>query len=405
MLTQRSVFFPVSILLVLIIAAGAVIVLEGCTTVGTPYASPLPTAVVVASPATMAPVAVISATAPISVATQELSPTITATLPVTATILPSPTAPPTTTATITATATRKAAAPTIATRTSGTNPTAGRVWDERLTKRGTMLIPARVKPGQGYWRLIRAQWYDINDPPLRGKHHIFIDTLDQSGKRQAGVRIRLSSYPDAKEIFGYIPTESKAGEPYATSFAMTERAPAYRVEPDDGAPADAVTGMGLGSLEFPGMDMLTSYGFTWQWTVSAQAVPTPTPIASGTGPSDALTVPASVQRFVSGQRIWYAFRYAGDGSQLQIQLHVEPQGAASFALWMPDDVQRWAQGNPENPIGRGTSKAELGGDLVWTGKFFGPGIYYVVVDSTSPYAGIFTLKVTGSGVSPAGKGS
>lgn len=277
----------------------------------------------------------------------------------------------------------------------------GIVWDARLTQRGVTVILAEVQPGQGYWRLVQAQWFDVNDPPFVGQHNIFVDTLDATGKRQVGVPIRLAA-PDVRDIFGYIGTEEKNGESYAANFPMYKIAPAYRVEPADGAPADAVVGMGLGNIEHPDLAMLTSYGFTWQWSLGGGGVPVATPVTAGTGPGDALTIPGGAIRLAFRQRIWYAFNYAGDKSPILIQMGVSPAGAVSFAIWTQDNVKRWAEGNPEDPLGRGTPNTDYGGDLIWTGNFNESGIYYVVVDQTGPYTGSFTLRVSGTGVSSAG---
>ena len=278
----------------------------------------------------------------------------------------------------------------------------GIVWDSRLTERGASVIPAQVQPGQGYWRLVQGQWFDVNDPPLNGQHNIFLEALNQSGQRQIGVPMRLAA-PDVRDIYGYIGTEAKNDEPYAASFPMYKIAPAYRVEPADGAPADAVSDLGLGNIEHPDLAMLTSYGFTWQWTVAGQNVPVATSTPAGTGPGDALTVPAGSLRLAFGQRIWYAFNYAGDSSQILIQMGVTSPGAASFAIWTPTNVKQWAQGNPENPQGRGTPNTGYNGDLIWSGNFNVPGTYYVVVDQTGPYTGSINLSVSGEGVSPAGQ--
>jgi hypothetical protein len=243
----------------------------------------------------------------------------------------------------------------------------------------------------------------VTDPPYGGQRSIFIDTLDQSGKRQPGVRVRLVS-PDLRSTFGDIPTEAKAGEAYAAGFPMNELAPAYRVAPDDGSPADAVTGLGLGNLAYPQKAMLTSYGFTWQWTVAGQAAPTATPVASSAGPGDAQPLPAGPQRLRAGQRVWYAFHYEGDNSELRVQLSAFPPDRVTFGVWTPDNVRSWQLGDPEQPVGRGAPNAELGGDLLWVGTLEGNGTYYVVVDDSGPYPTTINLKVTGSGVSPAGTG-
>lgn len=154
-------------------------------------------------------------------------------------------------------------------------------WDPRLDQRGAVLIPAQVQPGQGYWRLVKGVWYAENEPPFAQMHHIFVDTRDATGARQAGVPIRISSLDDAT-VFQVLRTELKPGEPYAANFPMYAVAPAYRARPADGAPADAVSGMGLGDIERPRWAIHTSYGFVWRWTVAPLPAPTETPTATPT---------------------------------------------------------------------------------------------------------------------------
>ncbi len=438
MITRRGSYFPISILAFLGIALSAVILLGACS-------SPPKHAVTSATPAPVQLVTVGVATAsPAVVAVKPtLQPTFTATAPQEApqTPVPTPTAspeptealtvtaapptaapptstntpPPTSTATIRPTATRKVTAtlrpkPTVAaTRPPSMTATPtiagvpqGVVWDPRLTERGVVVIPAQVQPGQGYWRLVQGQWFDVNDQPFAGHHDIFVEALDQSGQRQLGVPFRLAA-PDVRDIFGYVGTEAKNGEPYAANFPMYKIAPAYRVEPVDGAPADAVNNLGLGNIEHPDLAMLTSTGLTWKWTVAGQNNPGPTPELAGTGPGDALSVSSGPLRLPFGRRVWYAFNYAGDSSQILAQMSVSPPGAASFAIWSPNDVKQWEAGNKVNPQGQGTVNAGYNDDLVWSGNFNEPGTYYVVVDQTGPYTGRINLSVSGDGVSPAGQ--
>ncbi len=134
-------------------------------------------------------------------------------------------------------------------------------WDPRLDVRGAALVPAQVTSGQGYWRLTKAVWYD--EVESQGKHHILIDVLDASGQRQAGVPVLILNGGSFT-----ITTETKPDEPYAANFPMYVHAPAYSANPNSGAPADQVTGMGLGDLEHPHWKIHTSYGLTWQWTIA-----------------------------------------------------------------------------------------------------------------------------------------
>ncbi len=134
-------------------------------------------------------------------------------------------------------------------------------WDPRLNERGATFIPAQVTSGQGYWRLVKAVWY--NEVESQGKHHIFVDALDISGQRQAGVPVLIMNGGSFT-----ITTEAKPGEPYAANYPMYAPAPAYSAIPNSGAPADQINGMGLGDLEHPDWNIHTSYGLTWRWTIA-----------------------------------------------------------------------------------------------------------------------------------------
>jgi hypothetical protein len=151
-------------------------------------------------------------------------------------------------------------------------PSAGckRVWDPRLDQRDATFIPATVTPGQGYWCLVRARWY--NSQESEGRRNIFVDTLDDEGRRLAEVPVRIT-WADGDHT---IITQDKPGEPYAADFPMQSIAPAYRAQVDDGAPSDAVDGMGLGEIDDPEHAHHTSYGLVWQWTIAAAPTPTAT---------------------------------------------------------------------------------------------------------------------------------
>ncbi|MBI3958986.1 MAG: hypothetical protein HY328_09260 [Chloroflexi bacterium] len=195
-----------------------------------------------------------------------------------ATVTPTETVTPTATATATppdgATAT---ATPTASpTNTSTATPTAtvepDVEWDPRLTQRGASLQEAAVAPGQGYWKLVRARWF--NEEESGNRQHILVDTLDVNGQRVAAIPVRV--YWEGGEAG--ITTEAKPGEEYAANYALALPAPFYNAAPNDGSPADAVLGMGLGSLDNPDGFIRASYGLTWRWTIA----PAPTATATAT---------------------------------------------------------------------------------------------------------------------------
>ena len=122
--------------------------------------------------------------------------------------------------------------------------------------------------------------------------------------------------------------------------------------------------------------------------------------APGTGPDSALALPSDWTQLAVGQRVWYAFQYAGDGSQVDVRVSVSPDSsAAQFAVWTPADLRSWQAGNGENPVGRGSANPDMNNDLFWSGHFYAPGTYYVVIDQTGPVPAYYMLTVTGSGVS------
>lgn len=144
-------------------------------------------------------------------------------------------------------------------------------WDARLDQRGAVLVRATVAPGQGYWRLVKAVWY--NHVESQGRHHIFIDTLDEQNSRQSGVTVQIA-WPGGS---AQVQTEAKPGEPFAANYPMYSLAPAYGAFPANGAPADRVEGLGLGEINEPYLAHHTSYGLTWRWSVAAAPTATPTP--------------------------------------------------------------------------------------------------------------------------------
>lgn len=149
-------------------------------------------------------------------------------------------------------------------------------WDPQLTERGAVLIGAKVTTGEGYWKLVKAEWLDEKE--AGGRHHILIDMLDSAGQRVVNVPITIAWKDGAVKLF----SELKPGEAYAANYAMFDVAPSYAAQPITDAPADRVEGMGLGSIELPTWKIHTSYGLVWQWTIADNPPLTVTPTVTAT---------------------------------------------------------------------------------------------------------------------------
>jgi hypothetical protein len=119
---------------------------------------------------------------------------------------------------------------------------------------------------------------------------------------------------------------------------------------------------------------------------------------AGKGPGDALPVSADWQTLSAGQQVWYAFKYAGDGSDVLVRVKASPSASASVAVWSPAAVERWNRGGAAEPIGRASTSSVYGDDLVWAGSSAEAGTWYVVVEPAGNAQTWYQLSVSGSGV-------
>jgi len=133
----------------------------------------------------------------------------------------------------------------------------GRAWDPRLDQLGVTVNDAPVASGQQYWRLVDARWAD--EAESGGKHHIYVEVLDENGSRVTGQPVTVMWSEGATTGV----TEDKAPPDYAFNFQMYAAGYAYRVQVD-GLPSDQVSGAGLGSIEQRAYGIHTSYYLTYQ---------------------------------------------------------------------------------------------------------------------------------------------
>lgn len=107
----------------------------------------------------------------------------------------------------------------------------------QLIAYGATYLPAKVVPGQGYWRLESAAG------PLEygGRHHIYVDVIGEAGQRLTGVPV--SFYWD--DGYSIVRTETKPGEDAAANFPMYAAGRAYGVRIESELPSDELFGLGL----------------------------------------------------------------------------------------------------------------------------------------------------------------
>lgn len=150
-----------------------------------------------------------------------------------------------------------------------------REWDARLTARGVTVETPPIAPGQQFWRVIKARWYDEQES--QGRHHIYVEA--PSG---TPFRVHWPSGDAGGQANGL--TGFDAG-----NFPMSKSLNEFGVIMDDGKPSERLVGIGMGANGNSGVH--TSTGVTFQLVTMPQATapaPTqPTPAPSPTEPTPA----------------------------------------------------------------------------------------------------------------------
>ncbi len=136
-----------------------------------------------------------------------------------------------------------------------------RAWDGRLSQLGMNVADASVSPGQPFWRLIEAKWE--NEQESGGKHHIYIEALDEGGNRVVGAPVTIfwSGGSDSGQ------TEDKNPPDYAYNYPMYKAGNSYNAK-IEGLPSDVMQGMGLGTPEQPLYTIHTNVKLVFQRTVA-----------------------------------------------------------------------------------------------------------------------------------------
>jgi CRP-like cAMP-binding protein len=129
--------------------------------------------------------------------------------------------------------------------------------DPRIPQLGLTIEDAQVGPGQQYWRLIEARWED--EEQAGGKHHIYVDVLDEGGNRIVGHPVTVF-WGDGNYT---APLEDKPAPDLGYNYQMYASGYAYNVKVE-GLPSDIVRGAGMGDLRDRFKGIHTSYFFIFQ---------------------------------------------------------------------------------------------------------------------------------------------
>lgn len=115
----------------------------------------------------------------------------------------------------------------------------------------------------------------------------------------------------------------------------------------------------------------------------------------GTSPASAVYIDNESHSIEGKTTRYFRFEYAGDNSPIEISLLNGADRGLAFNVYTPEQINEstwWLL----PPIGRGT-RLHLT-DLVWVGKFYAPGTYYVEVQNFGEQAQEYTMTIRGPSV-------
>lgn len=117
---------------------------------------------------------------------------------------------------------------------------------------------------------------------------------------------------------------------------------------------------------------------------------------AATGPESATAPGDGWVTIQAGESHWYTFRDEGDNGQINVEMDVD--GSAGFAVYTPAQVTAWQNGGDLDSVGIGTSNGNVSADLLWAGNFNQSGDYYVVVSQRNSGSSSYQLRISGADV-------
>ncbi len=128
-----------------------------------------------------------------------------------------------------------------------------RELDPRLSALNVQIAePGGVKPGQWYWRLVKARWENAQESG--NDHTIYIEVLDENGGRMIGQPVEVRWESGSLTVM----TEDKPPQEYPANFPMYNTLGSYAVNVA-GLPSDTVVGLGMGTPEQPNFTIHTNF--------------------------------------------------------------------------------------------------------------------------------------------------
>ena len=132
--------------------------------------------------------------------------------------------------------------------------------------------------------------------------------------------------------------------------------------------------------------------------------------AGGSGPGDALSPVGDAQALAPHSALWFEFEvghstktisgfgrnmYLAPRAAIVATLDAADATGTRMAIYTPEEISNWQNGNALRAVGVGSSSGAKGHDLLWTGSFSVPGTYYAVAYNDTDAAVTVQLEVTG----------
>lgn len=121
--------------------------------------------------------------------------------------------------------------------------------------------------------------------------------------------------------------------------------------------------------------------------------------AAGGGAGDALWADGTQQTVSPHSALWFQFTYGGNKKNVDVTLDANDVSRLRLAVYTPEQVQAWQNGEKLNAVGMGSSVQ--GHALGWSGQFTFAGTVYAVVYNDGDGAVNIQVKASGENVATA----